>query len=176
VSAGRSRRKRKKEDTSLKRRKLRIIISGGGTGGHIFPALAIAEKLKLENAENEFLFVGAIGKMEMEKIPAAGYRIVGLNISGLQRSLSIKNLLLPLKIVQSVMKARSIIKNFAPDVAIGVGGFASGPLLYAATSMRIPSLIQEQNSYAGITNKLLGKRVRSICVAYSEMEKFFPKE
>ncbi len=155
---------------------IRVIISGGGTGGHIFPAIAIAGALKKINPANQFLFVGASGRMEMEKVPAAGYQIEGLNISGIQRKLTLKNLLLPVKIIKSVLKARSIIKNFKPDVAIGVGGYASGPLLYASTGMHIPSLIQEQNSYAGITNKILGKRVQKICVAYSGMEKFFPKE
>jgi UDP-N-acetylglucosamine--N-acetylmuramyl-(pentapeptide) pyrophosphoryl-undecaprenol N-acetylglucosamine transferase len=158
------------------RRKLRVIISGGGTGGHIFPAVAIANRLMKENPETEILFVGANGRMEMDKVPAAGYRIEGLDISGLQRKLSPQNLLLPVKIIKSVMKSRQIIKSFRPDVAIGVGGYASGPLLYAATMMKIPSLIQEQNSFAGITNKLLGHRVHKICVAYTGMGKFFPED
>lgn len=156
-------------------RKLRVIISGGGTGGHIFPAIAIADALKKMNTANEFLFVGALGRMEMEKVPSAGYRIVGLNISGIQRKLSLENFLLPIKIIKSILKSKKIIRNFSPDVAIGVGGYASGPLLFAATSMHIPSLIQEQNSFAGVTNKILSKRVQRICVAYEGMEKFFPE-
>ncbi len=159
---------------SLQQRKLRVIISGGGTGGHIFPAIAIANALKKINPASEFLFVGAKGRMEMEKVPAAGYKIEGLDISGIQRKISIKNFLLPFKIIRSVLKSKMIIKNFSPDIAIGVGGYASGPLLYAATSAKIPSLIQEQNSFAGITNKILSKRVQKICVAYEGMEIFFP--
>jgi len=161
---------------NLRRDKLRIIISGGGTGGHIFPAIAIANALKKLNSENEILFVGALGRMEMEKIPAAGYKIEGLEISGIQRSLTPKNLLLPVKILKSILKAKKIIKKFNPDVAVGVGGYASGPLLYAASKMKIPSLIQEQNSYAGITNRILGKGVQKVCVAYEGMEKYFSKE
>jgi UDP-N-acetylglucosamine--N-acetylmuramyl-(pentapeptide) pyrophosphoryl-undecaprenol N-acetylglucosamine transferase len=157
-----------------KQHNLRFIISGGGTGGHIFPAIAIANALKKKNPGNEFLFVGALGRMEMEKVPAAGYKIEGLDISGIQRKLTLKNFLLPFKIVISILKSKSIIKRFSPDVAIGVGGYASGPLLYAATSGNIPALIQEQNSFAGITNKILSKRVQKICVAYEGMEKFFP--
>ena len=160
----------------MQQRKLRIIISGGGTGGHIFPAIAIANALKMINPDNEILFVGAEGRMEMEKVPAAGYRIEGLRISGIQRKLSVKNFILPIKIIMSVLKAKGIIKNFSPDVAIGVGGYASGPLLYAAASMKIPTLIQEQNSYAGVTNKILAKRAQKICVAYEGMEKYFPSE
>lgn len=159
---------------SLQLRKLRVVISGGGTGGHIFPAIAIANALKKINSENEFLFVGALGKMEMEKVPAAGFKIEGLNISGIQRKSIIKNLMLPFKVISSVMKAKKIIRNFSPDVAVGVGGYASGPLLFAATSMKIPSLIQEQNSFAGVTNKMLSGRVQKICVAYEGMEAFFP--
>lgn len=161
-------------------RKLRVIISGGGTGGHIFPAVSIADKLKEVNPETEILFVGAEGKMEMEKVPAAGYRIVGLPITGIQRQLSLKNifknLAVPFKVVGSVVKARRIIRDFKPDVAIGVGGFASAPLLFAATGMKVPSLIQEQNGFAGLTNKMLGPKAGSICVAYEGMEKFFPKD
>ena len=160
----------------MQQRKIKIIISGGGTGGHIFPAIAIANALKAVNSENEILFVGAAGRMEMEKVPAAGYKIEGLNISGLQRKLSLKNFSFPFKVIASVVKARHIIKDFNPDVAVGVGGYASGPLLYAATGMKVPALIQEQNSFPGITNKLLAKRVNKICVAYQGMEKFFPKE
>ncbi len=155
--------------------KIKAIISGGGTGGHIFPAIAIANALKEVNKENEILFVGANGRMEMEKVPAAGYEIIGLNISGIQRKLTWSNILLPFKIISSVLKAKKIIRQFRPDVAIGVGGYASAPLLYAATSMKIPSLIQEQNSYAGVTNKILSRRVQKICVAYNNMESYFPK-
>lgn len=157
-------------------RKLKVIISGGGTGGHIFPAVAIANRLKQMNPETEILFVGANGRMEMEKVPAAGYQIEGLNIAGIQRKLTLQNFLLPFKILQSVMKARQIIRRFHPDVAVGVGGYASGPLLFAAGGMGVPTLIQEQNSFAGVTNKLLAKRARKICVAYDGMEKYFPKE
>lgn len=158
----------------MQRPSLRVIISGGGTGGHIFPAVAIANALKKMNPSTEILFVGANGRMEMEKVPAAGYKIVGLNISGIQRKLSLQNLMLPFKIVKSLLKARMIVKEFKPDVAVGVGGYASGPLLFAATGMNVPALIQEQNSFAGITNKLLAKRVKRICVAYDGMEKYFP--
>ena len=161
---------------NLKQYKLRVIISGGGTGGHIFPAIAIANALKKINEANEFLFVGALGRMEMEKVPAAGYKIEGLNISGIQRKITYKNFILPFRIFQSILKAKKIIKKFSPDVAIGVGGYASGPLLYAASSLEIPAVIQEQNSYAGITNKILAKRVQRIFVAYDGMERFFPKE
>jgi UDP-N-acetylglucosamine--N-acetylmuramyl-(pentapeptide) pyrophosphoryl-undecaprenol N-acetylglucosamine transferase len=153
-----------------------VIISGGGTGGHIFPAVAIANALKKINAQTEILFVGANGRMEMEKVPAAGYKIEGLDISGIQRKFSLQNFLLPLKVIKSVLKARAIVKNFKPDVAVGVGGYASGPLLFAATGMKVPALIQEQNSFAGVTNKLLAKRVQRICVAYDGMEKYFPAE
>ncbi|MCX6274878.1 MAG: undecaprenyldiphospho-muramoylpentapeptide beta-N-acetylglucosaminyltransferase [Bacteroidetes bacterium] len=158
---------------SLQQRKIKVIISGGGTGGHIFPAIAIANELKRVNAENEILFVGAEGRMEMEKVPAAGYKIQGLKIAGIQRKLDLKNLSLPVKVIRSVMTSRSIIKNFRPDAAVGVGGYASGPLLYAASVMKIPSLIQEQNSFAGITNKILSRRVKKVCVAYEGMEKYF---
>ena len=154
----------------------RVIISGGGTGGHIFPAVAIANALIKIAPDTEILFVGAIGRMEMEKVPAAGYKIIGLDIQGFQRNSLIKNFLLPFKLLKSVMKARSIIKDFKPDVAVGVGGYASGPLLYAANQMKIPYLIQEQNSFAGITNKILGKNAKLVCVAFEGMEKFFPQE
>ena len=157
-------------------KKIRAIISGGGTGGHIFPALSIANKLKELNPETEILFVGADGRMEMEKVPAAGYKIVGLPISGLQRSLSMSNLALPFKVIKSVSMARKLIKEFNPDIAIGVGGYASAPLLWAATRMGVPTLIQEQNGYAGLTNKILGKKAKSICVAYEGMERFFPAD
>lgn len=160
----------------MQQHKIKVIISGGGTGGHIFPAIAIANELKRVNPENEILFVGAEGRMEMEKVPAAGYNIEGLRIAGIQRKFDLKNFLLPLKVIDSVIKSRNIIQSFKPDAAVGVGGYASGPLLYAATMMRIPSLIQEQNSFAGITNKILSKRVKKICVAYDGMEKYFSKE
>lgn len=153
-----------------------ILLSGGGTGGHIYPAVAIANELKLRNPQSKFLFVGASGRMEMEKIPQLGYDIKGLNITGLQRSLSWKNLTFPFKLVQSLIKANKIIKNFKPNVVIGTGGFASGPTLYMANKRNIPSLIQEQNSYPGITNKLLAKKVKKICVAYDGLERFFPKD
>lgn len=152
----------------------RIIISGGGTGGHIFPAIAIANALKKLDPATEILFVGAIGRMEMEKVPAAGYKIIGLNIQGIQRKSVWKNLMFPIKLFNSVNKSLQIIKNFKPDAAVGVGGYASGPLLYAASLKGIPYLIQEQNSYAGITNKWLGKKAEKICVAFDGMEQFFP--
>ncbi len=156
---------------------LKIIISGGGTGGHIFPAIAIANALKQKLQDKvDILFVGAKGKMEMEKVPAAGYKIEGLWISGIQRSLSINNLSFPLKVTSSLLKAYRIIKKFKPDVVVGVGGYASGPILAMASFSGVPTLIQEQNSCAGITNKILGKKANKICVAYNGMEKFFPKE
>lgn len=154
---------------------MKIIISGGGTGGHIFPALAIANAIKAIDMNAEILFVGAEGKMEMEKIPAAGYRIEGLNISGLQRSFTFKNLSFPFKVLSSLNRAGKIIDNFKPDVAIGVGGYASGPLLYMASCKGIPAIIQEQNSYPGITNKILAGKVKKICVAYEGMNRFFPE-
>ena len=161
-------------------RPLRAIISGGGTGGHIFPAISIADKLKELNPDTEILFVGAYGKMEMEKVPAAGYTIVGLPIVGLQRQLNwanIKNdVQVPFKLLQSLRKAGRIIDDFKPDIAIGVGGYASAPLLRAATRKGIPALIQEQNGFAGLTNKILSKKSGSICVAYEGMEKFFPAD
>lgn len=161
-------------------KKLRVIISGGGTGGHIFPAISIADKLKEVNPETEILFVGAEGKMEMEKVPSRGYKIVGLPVAGLQRKLSPKNIMedlkLPFKLARSLRKAGQVIDDFRPDIAIGVGGYASAPLLWQATRKGIPSLIQEQNSYAGLTNKMLAKRVGCICVAYEGMEKFFPAD
>jgi UDP-N-acetylglucosamine--N-acetylmuramyl-(pentapeptide) pyrophosphoryl-undecaprenol N-acetylglucosamine transferase len=152
----------------------RIIISGGGTGGHIFPAIAIANALKKFDPDTEILFVGASGRMEMEKVPAAGYKIIGLDIQGIQRKSVWKNLMFPIKLLNSVRKAIKIIKDFKPDAAVGVGGYASGPLLYAASLRGIPTLIQEQNSYAGITNKWLGAKAKKICVAFDGMEKFFP--
>lgn len=154
----------------------RVIISGGGTGGHIFPAIAIANEIKTRNPKAEILFVGATGKMEMEKVPAAGYKIEGLTIAGFQRKLTIKNLLLPFKIIGSLIKAIKIIRKFKPQVVIGVGGFASGPTLQAATILKIPTLIQEQNSFPGKTNKILSSKVNSICTAYDGLEKYFPIE
>lgn len=154
----------------------KIILSGGGTGGHIFPAVAIANELKKIIPNSKILFVGALGRMEMEKVPKAGYEIIGLPIAGLQRRFTLSNLTFPFKLISSLLKARKIIKEFSPDVVIGTGGYASGPILRAATNKGIPTLIQEQNSFAGITNKILGAKVNKICVAYEGMEKFFPKE
>jgi len=155
---------------------LKIIISGGGTGGHVFPAIAIAHALKKKVPHCNILFVGAKGKMEMEKVPAAGYEIIGLNISGIQRRLTLKNLLLPFKLIRSINDAKKIIKRYKPDIVVGVGGYASGPVLRAAVKKKIPTVIQEQNSYPGITNKILSRKVDKICVAYDHMEKYFPKE
>ncbi|MDB5140198.1 MAG: murG [Mucilaginibacter sp.] len=154
----------------------KIIISGGGTGGHIFPAIAIANALKKIDPDIQILFVGANGRMEMEKVPAAGYKIIGLDIQGIQRKSILKNVMFPVKLLLSVRKAFQIIKDFKPDAAVGVGGYASGPLLYAASAKGIPYLIQEQNSYAGITNKWLGKKAKKICVAFDGMEQFFPSD
>ena len=156
----------------------RIILTGGGTGGHIYPAIAVAEALKRKlGAENvEILFVGAEGKMEMTAVPKAGYRINGVPIAGLQRSLSLKNLLLPFKVIKSIREAKKIIKGFQPDVVVGFGGYASAPVLWAAQRMGIPTVIQEQNSYAGLVNKIVAGKAKSICVAYDGMERFFPAE
>ena len=153
----------------------KVLISGGGTGGHIFPALAIAKALEKKVSNIEILFVGATGKMEMTKIPAEGYKIEGLWISGLQRRITIKNLSFPFKVISSLLSARKIIKKFNADIAIGTGGYASGPLIYMAAKSGIPTLVQEQNSYPGITNKILSKVVDKVCVAYDNMTKFFPK-
>lgn len=155
---------------------LRVIISGGGTGGHIFPAIAIANALKSLRKDVEILFVGAQGKMEMEKVPAAGYKIIGLDITGIQRSLSLSNLKFPFRLLASLRKSKKILKEFKPHAVVGVGGFASGPIVHAANGAGIPTLIQEQNSYAGITNKYLGKKAQRICVAYEGMERFFPQD
>lgn len=154
----------------------RVIISGGGTGGHIFPAIAIANALKRLAPDTMVLFVGANGRMEMEKVPAAGYEIVGLDIQGINRKSFWKNLALPFKLYRSIRKARQIIRDFQPDVAVGVGGYASGPLLHTAARAGLPCLIQEQNSYAGITNKRLADKADRVCVAFEGMEKFFPRE
>lgn len=153
----------------------KFIISGGGTGGHIYPAVAIANELKVRYPNAEFLFVGAKDRMEMEKVPQAGYAIEGLWISGLQRSLSLKNLMFPFKLLSSLLKSKRILKRVKPDAAIGTGGYASAPLLRAASGRGIPCLIQEQNSHAGITNKWLSGRVQKICVAYDGMNRFFPQ-
>ncbi|HEX2968436.1 MAG TPA: undecaprenyldiphospho-muramoylpentapeptide beta-N-acetylglucosaminyltransferase [Bacteroidales bacterium] len=154
----------------------KIIISGGGTGGHIFPAISIANALRKLDPDIRILFVGAEGRMEMEKIPAAGYEIVGLPVAGLYRSLTFRNFKVLAKLLKSLMLARKVIKEFKPDVVVGVGGYASGPVLRQAGRMKIPTLIQEQNSYAGVTNKLLAKRAAKICVAYEGMQKYFPAE
>ena len=156
-------------------RQLKIIISGGGSGGHIFPAVAIAKSLIEKNKNIEFLFVGAKDKMEMEKIPNEGFKIVGLWISGFHRGKILKNLLFPIKLIFSLIKSFFLIKKFNPDLVIGTGGFASGPILYIASKFNVPTLIQEQNSYAGVTNKILSKHVNSICVAYENMDRFFPR-
>ena len=153
---------------------MKVIISGGGSGGHIFPAISIANELMQRDGNTEILFVGAKGKMEMERVPKAGYEIEGLWISGFQRKLTLRNFSFPFKLISSLWKARKILKRFKPDVVIGVGGYASGPTLEMATRMGISTLIQEQNSYPGITNRLLAKKVNKICVAYDKMDKFFP--
>lgn len=154
----------------------RLIISGGGTGGHIFPAISIANAFKARFPNSEILFVGAEDRMEMERVPAAGYKIIGLPVSGFDRSHLLNNIKVLFRLAKSLLGARKTISEFNPDIAIGVGGYASGPTLWIATSLGIPALIQEQNSYAGVTNKLLAKRVKKICVAYENMERFFPKE
>ncbi len=153
---------------------MRVILSGGGTGGHIYPAVAVAERLRARGVE--VLFVGAEGKMEMDKVPALGYEIEGLPVAGMQRKLSVKNFALPAKVWRSVRRARRIIKRFKPDVVVGFGGYASAPVLWAAQRMGIPTIVQEQNSYAGLANKILGKKAHKVCVAYEGMERFFPAE
>lgn len=157
------------------KKNVRIIISGGGTGGHIFPAVSIANALKKQHPDTEILFVGAEGRMEMQRVPAAGYRIIGLPVAGFDRKHLLKNIGVLVKLVRSQLKARKIIKDFKPHAAVGVGGYASGPTLKVAGSMGIPTLLQEQNSYAGVTNKLLAKQAAKICVAYEGMERFFDK-
>ena len=154
----------------------RILISGGGTGGHIYPALAIANAWMEKHPDSEILFVGAEGKMEMQKVPEAGYPIKGLPVAGLQRKLTLSNLSFPIKLWRSLRMAAGIVNEFKPQLVVGVGGYASGPVLYAAQSKGIPTLLQEQNSYAGLTNKILAKKAARICVAYPEMDRFFPKE
>jgi len=158
------------------KRSVNILISGGGTGGHIYPAIAIANEIKQRNPNANLLFVGAKDRMEMEKVPQAGYEIKGLWISGIQRKLTLKNLLFPLKLISSLWNAHKIIRKFKPNVVIGTGGFASGPTLQMANKKSIPTVVQEQNSYPGITNKLLAKEANTICVAYDGLERFFPKE
>lgn len=155
---------------------IKVIISGGGTGGHVFPAIAIANAIRAIRPQADILFIGARGKLEMDKVPVAGYPIEGLDIAGFQRRLTIKNLSFPFKLIRSMIRARKLISDFAPDVVIGVGGYASGPVLRTALSMHIPALIQEQNSYPGVTNRLLAGKVQKICVAYEGMDRFFPKE
>jgi UDP-N-acetylglucosamine--N-acetylmuramyl-(pentapeptide) pyrophosphoryl-undecaprenol N-acetylglucosamine transferase len=156
--------------------KPRVVISGGGTGGHIFPAVAIADEIMQRYPHAEILFVGAKDRMEMERVPQAGYKIVGLWISGIQRKLSFDNLLFPVKLITSLWKAKQLLKSFKPNVVVGTGGFASGPTLKAATKLNLPTLVQEQNSYAGITNKWVAKEATSISVAYENMDQFFPKD
>ncbi|MCB0531583.1 MAG: undecaprenyldiphospho-muramoylpentapeptide beta-N-acetylglucosaminyltransferase [Lewinellaceae bacterium] len=161
-------------------RQLRILITGGGTGGHVFPAIAIADAIKALRPDAEFLFVGALGKMEMERVPQAGYAIEGLNIAGFQRGFSLnsilRNLSFPFKLFSSTQKAKRIIRQFKPDVVVGTGGYASGPVMRAAQQKNIPTVIQEQNSYAGVTNRLLAKNASRICVAYDGMEAYFPAD
>ncbi len=152
----------------------KVIISGGGTGGHVFPAIAIADAIRAQDAQAEILFVGAMGKIEMEKVPQAGYNIEGLNISGFQRRLTFKNVLFPIKLAGSLIRALFLIKKFNPDVAVGVGGYASGPTLKIANILGIPTVLQEQNSFAGVTNRILSGKAEKICVAYDGMERFFP--
>ena len=158
----------------MEKKKLKIIVSGGGTGGHIFPAISIANALKEIQPEVDILFVGAEGKMEMEKVPAAGYKIVGLPVAGFQRTLSVKTFTFFFKLYKSMRRAKQVLKDFKPDALVGVGGYASGPMLKVAQKKGIPTLIQEQNSFAGVTNRLLAKKAKAICVAYEGMEKYFP--
>ncbi len=160
----------------MKGKNLKVIVSGGGTGGHIFPAISIANAIKEQHPDAEILFVGAEGRMEMQRVPDAGYKIIGLPIQGFNRKNPLKNFVVLFKIWKSQRMAKKIIKEFQPDVAVGVGGYASGPLLNQAAKMGVPTLIQEQNSYAGVTNKLLAKKAKRICVAYEGMERFFPKD
>ena len=155
----------------------RVIVSGGGTGGHIYPAVAVAEALKRRYGNDaEILFVGAEGKMEMEMVPALGYKIVGLPILGIQRQFTWKNLTVPFRLIGSILKARKVIRQFKPDAVVGFGGYASGPILWTAQQMGVPTIIQEQNSFAGVANKILARKAKRICVAYDGMERFFPAE
>lgn len=160
---------------NINEKNMKVIISGGGTGGHIFPAISIAKKIEKIMPKAEILFVGAEGRMEMEKVPANGYKIIGLPVAGMKRGFSLKNINVLIKLLKSLKMAKKIINNFKPDVVIGVGGYASGPVLYQATKLGYPTVIQEQNSFAGLTNKILSKRVDKICVAYDGMEKYFPE-
>lgn len=164
------------QDKTNHKAPLRVLISGGGTGGHIFPALAIANALRRRDERTEILFVGALGRMEMERVPAAGYEIVGLPVAGFDRKRLWRNFGVIVKLICSMWLARKVVRSFRPDVAVGVGGYASGPTLKAAQKRGVPTLLQEQNSYAGVTNKLLAKRASKICVAYDGMERFFPDE
>ena len=163
-------------ETTQKSNSPRLIVSGGGTGGHIFPAIAIADAFKRRHPDAEILFVGAKGKMEMERVPQAGYPIEGLWISGFKRELSLDNLSFPFKLINSLCKAKKILKKFKPDMVVGVGGFASGPIMRKATKLNIPVVIQEQNSFPGVTNKIVAPKAARICVAYENMEKWFPKD
>lgn len=163
-------------ETTQKSKSPRLIVSGGGTGGHIFPAIAIADAFKRRHPDAEILFVGAKGKMEMERVPQAGYPIEGLWISGFKRELSLDNLSFPFKLISSLCKAKKILKRFKPDMVVGVGGFASGPIMRKATKLHIPVVIQEQNSFPGVTNKIVAPKAAKICVAYENMEKWFPKD
>lgn len=166
-----------KEKKYMKRQKhKKIIIGGGGTGGHIFPAISVANALKRIDSSVDILFVGAEGKMEMELVPEAGYRIIGLPVAGFNRKLVFRNFSVLMKLLKSLSMARKIIKDFDPDAVVGFGGYASGPVLWQAERMKIPVLIQEQNSYAGVTNKILAGKASAICVAYDNMEKYFPKK
>ena len=159
-----------------KEKTYKVLVSGGGTGGHIFPALSIANALKRRNNNTEILFVGAEGRMEMERVPAAGYEIVGLPVCGFDRRRLWRNIKVLFKLWKSMRRAQKVLRDFQPDIAVGVGGYASGPMLKEAQKKGIPTLLQEQNSYAGVTNKLLAKKANAICVAYEEMERFFPAD
>ncbi|MBR6439610.1 MAG: undecaprenyldiphospho-muramoylpentapeptide beta-N-acetylglucosaminyltransferase [Bacteroidales bacterium] len=165
-----------KTESQIQKKSPRLIVSGGGTGGHIFPAIAIADAFKRRHPDAEILFVGAKGRMEMERVPKAGYPIEGLWISGFKRELSLDNLSFPFKLISSLWKAKRILKNFKPDAVVGVGGFASGPTMRKATSLGIPVVIQEQNSFPGVTNKIVAPKAAKICVAYENMERWFPKD
>ena len=165
-----------KSDAAANKPPLRVIVSGGGTGGHIFPAISIANGIRERWPDAEILFVGAEDRMEMERVPAAGYKIIGLPVAGFNRKNLLKNVPVALKLLRSMKLARRIVTDFKPDIAVGVGGYASGPTLRAASANGVPILIQEQNSYAGVTNKMLAQKAATICVAYEGMDTFFPKE